>query len=34
MGRNHLMYDIMGVSQYDYLQLYQKFTYTRQDHTS
>ena len=31
MGRNHLMYDIMGVSQYDYLQLYQKFTYTRQE---
>ena len=31
MGRNHLMYDIMGVSQYDYLQLYQKFTYTKQE---
>tara|TARA_B100000073_G_scaffold125221_1_gene102421 strand:- start:4095 stop:5885 length:1791 start_codon:yes stop_codon:yes gene_type:complete len=25
------MYDIMGVSQYDYLQLYQKFTYTKQE---
>ena len=31
MGRNHLIYDIMGISQLDYLQLYQKFTYTKQE---
>ena len=31
MGRNHLVYDIMGISQLDYLQLYQKFTYTKQE---
>ncbi len=31
MGRNHLMYDIMGVTQYDYLRLYQLFIPTRQE---
>jgi DNA polymerase elongation subunit (family B) len=30
-GRNHIYYDIIGVSVLDYLDLYQKFTYTNQE---
>jgi DNA polymerase elongation subunit (family B) len=31
MGRNHLVYDIVGLSVLDYLDLYKKFTYTNQE---
>ena len=31
MGRKNQMYDIMGVSILDYLELYRKFTYTNQE---
>ena len=30
-GRNQFVYDVIGVSVLDYLDLYQKFTYTNQD---
>ena len=30
-GRNHIYYDVIGVSVLDYLDLYQKFTYTNQE---
>ena len=30
-GRNHIYYDIIGISVLDYLDLYQKFTYTNQE---
>tara|TARA_Y100000034_G_scaffold24311_1_gene28318 strand:+ start:535 stop:3021 length:2487 start_codon:yes stop_codon:yes gene_type:complete len=31
MGRKHTAYDIIGVSQLDYLDLYQKYTYSAQE---
>ena len=31
MGRSHQMYDIMGVANLDFLDLYRKFTYTNQE---
>ena len=31
MGRKHQLYDIQGVAHLDYLDLYHKFTYTRQE---
>ena len=31
MGRNHTAFDIIGVSQLDYLELYQKYTYSAQE---
>jgi len=31
MGREQLMFDIMGVSQLDFFHLYQKFTYTKRE---
>ena len=31
MGRKHTAYDIIGVSQLDYLELYQKYTYSAQE---
>jgi len=31
MGRSHTAYDIVGVSQLDYLELYQKYTYSAQE---
>ena len=31
MGRKHISYDIGGVSQLDYLDLYKKFTYKAQE---
>ena len=31
MGREHISYDITGVAVIDYLDLYKKFTYTRQE---
>ena len=31
MGRKHTAYDIVGISQLDYLELYQKYTYSAQE---
>ena len=31
MGRSHQVYDIMGVANLDFLDLYRKFTYTNQE---